>query len=59
MRATKSLYSAIQNRETTPYGHFVQGSVVKAQYQYPTYKNVEVLKSNGRKKTIVHAANFP
>lgn len=59
MRASKSLQAAIQGRNKLPDGHFVTGSVVKSQYQIETYRNTEVLKSNGKKKTIIHATNYP
>lgn len=55
----RALEKAILNRPTTPEGHFVKGSVVKSQYQYETHRNLEILKHNGKKKTIIHASNFP
>ena len=59
MRVQRALSAAIQNRDTIPTGHFVKGSVVKSQYQIETYRNLEVLKSGNKKKTIVHATNYP
>jgi len=49
----------IQRQYIPDHGHYVKGSVVKAQYQYETHKNVEILKSGNRKKAIIHAANYP
>lgn len=54
------LFSKILNRPTTPSGkHFVKGSVVKPEYRLETYRNMEVLKSGNKKKTIIHATNYP
>lgn len=40
-------------------GHFVKGSVVTADYQYPTHNNLEVLKSGHRRKFHIQATNHP
>ena len=46
-------------RQYIPDGHFVKGSIVKPQYQYETYKNIEILKSGNQKKAIIQAMNYP
>ena len=59
MGAIQTLHKKILTRQTIPEGHFVKGSVVKAQYQYETHKNVEILKSGNKRKAIIHATNYP
>lgn len=39
--------------------HIVTGEVVTANYQVEAHRNVEVLKSGGRKKHIIQATNHP
>jgi hypothetical protein len=46
-------------RPAIPPGHRVKGSIVTADYQIETHKNIETVKHNGQKKTIVHAVNYP
>jgi len=52
-------YRKKYNVPNTPPGHVVKGSVVTADYQVETYKNTEILKSGGKRKMLVHAANYP
>ena len=59
MNPQKSLTKHILNREAIPQGHQIKGSMVKAQYQIETHKNIEIIKHNGKKKALVHAANYP
>lgn len=49
----------IPPRSSIPPGHQVQGTVVTADYQVETHRNMETLKHNGKTKTIVHATNRP
>lgn len=46
-------------RPTIPPGYKVQGSIVTADYQIQAHKNIETVKHNGKKKTIIHATNYP
>jgi len=55
-----TLRKIILNRPSIPDAkHFVKGSIVRPQFQVEAYKNTEVLKHNGKTKTIVHATNYP
>jgi hypothetical protein len=49
----------LPQRAVTPPGHKVQGSIVTANYSIETHRNMETVKHNGKKKTIVHAMNHP
>lgn len=46
-------------RQTIPDGYPVYGSAVMPNFQIETYRNLEVLKHEGKKKTIIHATNHP
>jgi hypothetical protein len=46
-------------RPTIPTGHVVKGNVVRSDYQYETFNNLDTLKSGGKTKTLVQASNFP